>query len=289
MELGGNAFQFRVADGVRLSGRDYHADPSAVRTVVCLPGFSRSVRDFDAIARHLSEGDRPFRVLSFDYRGRGASDHADPSTYTPQAEAADVLAGMSARGVSHAAFVGTSRGGIVAMTIAALRPGVIRCVVLNDVGPVIDVAYLAGIKDHIAGKHLPPDWDTAAASLKTAYSSTFTGLSDTDWTRFARQIYVDDAGRPALGFDTGLARSLETVTAETPPVDIWPQFLGLSDVPVLVLRGANSTLLKRDTLHAMMARHPSCEAFVVPGEGHAPLLWDGSTQDRIARFLERNA
>ena len=39
-----------------------------------------------------------------------------------------------------AAFIGTSRGGLRAMTICALRSKAVRAVALNDIGPEIEPA-----------------------------------------------------------------------------------------------------------------------------------------------------
>jgi len=286
MQLGGEEFFYRVADGTYLSGRDYGISEGGQRPVICLPGLTRNVRDFDALARFLSETAEPRRrVVSFDYRGRGQSGHADPSTYTPQVEAGDVLAGMTARGIEEADFIGTSRGGLICMALGAMRPGVLRKIILNDIGPVIHVNYLAGIKEYVSGKATPASWEQAEQGLKTSLGSTFTSLTASDRSRLARQLYDERDGRPALAFDTGLAAGLDVITDASPPVSIWPYFATLSHSPILVLRGMNSSLLDQETVHEMARRHKHLEVYLVPNEGHAPLLWDASTQNRILRFL----
>lgn len=290
MDLGGEEFYYRSTDGTRLSGRDYGPRNTDLAPVICLPGLTRNVRDCDAVAQFLSSRNQaPRRVVSFDYRGRGKSDHAPASTYTPQTEASDVLAGMVARGIEDSDFIGTSRGGLLCMAIGAMRPGVLRSVVLNDIGPVIHVSYLAGIKDYVSGNTLPGSWDEASADLQASMGHLFQTLDAEGWMRFARQLYDDRHGVPALAFDSALATTLEPFTAETPPLSIWPQFLTLAHVPTLVLRGANSTLLDQKTFQAMGRGSSRVELYVVPGEGHAPMLWDDQTQSRIARFLDAHA
>src|SRR5688572_4945290 len=104
-------------DGLRLHVRD-HGDPlSPWLPVVCLPGLTRSARDFEELALHLStHRHRPRRVLAFDYRGRGGSQwDANIENYNPLTEMTDVFDGMVALGISRAVLVGTSRGGIIAM------------------------------------------------------------------------------------------------------------------------------------------------------------------------------
>jgi len=286
MDLNFEEFSFRVADGTKLSGRDYGRRVSDRRPVVCLAGLTRNVRDFDALAQALSCRARPRRVIALDYRGRGKSDHAPAKTYTVPVEASDVLAGITARGISEAHFVGTSRGGLLCMAIGALRPGLLKTVVLNDIGPVIHVAYLAGIKAHVAGQATPSSWEAAARALQTAYEGAFTRMSSEDWSRLARQFYADENGRPTLAFDTALAEGLDSITETTPPASIWPQFGTLSSIPVLALRGENSPLLDQKTFHAMGRSHTGLEMYLVPHEGHAPLLWDKPSQSRIARFFD---
>lgn len=290
MELGGEEFHFRSTDGTRLSGRDYGPRNTHFAPVICLPGLTRNVRDFDAVARFLSSRDRhPRRVISFDYRGRGKSDHASPTTYTPQIEAGDVLSGMTARGIEEADFIGTSRGGLLCMAIGAMRPGVLKNVVLNDIGPVIQVSYLAGIKEYVSGNLVPGSWEDAARNLKASMGAMFETLNAEDWMRFAHQLYDERNGAPALAFDTALAETLEPFSSVTSPISIWPQFLTLARFPVLVLRGANSTLLDQKTFQAMARQNHLIELYLVPGQGHAPLLWDDETQRRIARFLDNHA
>lgn len=289
-ELGGEEFTYRTLDGTMLSGRDYGRRLGSPCPLVCLPGLTRNVRDFDSLARFLSSNHTmPRRVLSFDYRGRGQSDPANARTYTLQVEANDVLAGLAARDVREAAFLGTSRGGLLCMAFAVMRPGILKAVILNDIGAVIHVAYLARLRDYINGRSVPASWEKAEDLLRRTFSETFPDLGDPDWRRVARQIYDSDGDRPAVAFDPALIKNLDGITETSDPVAIWPYFQTLTKVPLLTLRGANSPLFEQSTLHAMVRHNPRMEAYVVPDQGHAPLLWDRPVQDRVARFLDLHA
>ena len=65
------------------------------------------------------------------------------------------------------------------------------------------------------------------------------------------------------------------------------QFEAMARVPTLAIRGENSDLLSAETLQEMTRRCPNCESWVVPGQGHAPLLTDSITIERIRTFVER--
>jgi pimeloyl-ACP methyl ester carboxylesterase len=80
------------------------------------------------------------RVLCLDYRGRGRSDYDPyPEHYAIAVEAADVFTVMAALEARPAIIVGTSRGGLIAMTLAAEKPELLAGIVLNDIGPVIEI------------------------------------------------------------------------------------------------------------------------------------------------------
>src|SRR5262245_39352133 len=136
-------------DGLRLHVRAYGAGGSTALPVVCLPGLARTAADFEPLAVILSSrnSDRP--VLALDYRGRGKSDYdRNPANYNPQVELADVLAVLTALSIGRAAFIGTSRGGILTMLLAAARPSAIAGCVLNDIGPMIEPEGVMRIKSY---------------------------------------------------------------------------------------------------------------------------------------------
>ena len=85
-------------------------------------------------------------------------------------------------------------------------------------------------------------------------------------------------------YDPALAHNLAAISAETPMPTLWPQFEALTQVPVMVIRGANSDILSAATVAEMQARHPGMEVVEVPDQGHAPLLGEPDIIARIAQF-----
>ena len=160
----GRVARLRAQDGLSLAVRVFESRDGGRLPLLCLPGLSRNSRDFLALGRHFANHARePRHVFAVDYRGRGLSAR-DPDwrNYRPLVEAQDALTAAATFGLERAILVGTSRGGIIAMLLGALRPGLIAGVVLNDIGPVIDGRGLARIKRTLsAGTKTLRSWDEA--------------------------------------------------------------------------------------------------------------------------------
>lgn len=281
-------FFYSATDGLKLHARIYRGDADAL-PVVCLPGLTRNARDFHELALFLSTRPKSRRtVVAFDYRGRGGSSwDPDWKNYDPIVEAGDVVAGLTALGIDHASFVATSRGGLIVMVLAAMRPGALKAVVFNDIGPRVEGAGLAAIRGYLERAPRPKDFGEAVAVQKAAVGAAFPALTEADWERLTRAIYRDENGVPVPDFDPALLKTVTGIDLNKPLPEFWPQFIGLAAVPMLALRGENSTLLSAATLAEMQARHPDLAAITVPGQGHAPLLETEGLPDRIGAFLDR--
>ena len=275
-----------AADGLQLHARCIGPRRSSALPVICLPGLTRTANDFDTLATALVEENPDRRVISLDYRGRGQSDYdRNPANYNPAVELGDVVAVLTALDAMPAVFVGTSRGGILTMLLAATQPAAIAAAVLNDIGPVIEIEGLLRIKGYVGHLPQPKDYSDAAAILRRLFGPQFPKLDDNDWLASARRAFKDENGRLVPTYDVNLARTLDGVVRDMPLPALWPQFDALAAVPVMVIRGALSDLLSAATVEAMRARHPSLEFVEVPDQGHAPLLTDQATMDRIVAFI----
>jgi pimeloyl-ACP methyl ester carboxylesterase len=276
-------------DGLRLHARCYGARSAPALPVVCLPGLARTAADFDTLGQALaSDARRPRRVIALDYRGRGQSEYdRDPAHYNFQVELADLLAVMAALDAARAILIGTSRGGILAMLLAAVRPTAIAGVVLNDIGPVIEPKGLMRIKGYVGKLPQPRSFEEGGEILRRLFDAQFPKLTPADWLASAHRTFKQDNGRLVPTYDVNLAKTMEGIDFERPLPPLWAAFDALRNVPVMVIRGAKSDLLSAATVEAMGARHPRLETLEVLDQGHAPLLAEADAIARIAAFCAR--
>ena len=274
-------------DGLKLHVRSWGPRPAAGMPVVCLPGLARSGADFDVLATALTSDRKvPRRVHALDLRGRGKSDYdRNPENYSLNVELSDVLAVITALDVGKAVFVGTSRGGILAMLLAAARPTAMAGCVLNDIGPVIEPKGLVRIKSYVGKLPRPASFQDAADILRRLFGAQFPKLSDGDWAAFARRTFKEAGGRIVPDYDVKLKAVLAGINLEQPLAALWKEFDALARAPVLVVRGSNSDILSAETMAAMAARHKAVQTVEVPDQGHAPLLAEPDIIARIAAFV----
>ncbi|MDB5461004.1 MAG: Alpha/beta hydrolase [Caulobacteraceae bacterium] len=269
-------------DGLALHARDYSAASGPARApVICIHGLTRNARDFEDLAPRLAAGRQSGgarRVLAVDVRGRGGSAwDPDPSHYAPPVYAGDILALMDALAIARAVFIGTSMGGLITMVVSALRPAAVAAAVLNDVGPELAAEGLARIGGYVGGGPPITDWDAAAAYAERLNRTAFPAYGADDWRAFARRIFTEQDGRPALDYDPGISQAFKKPDPKPgeeppPPPDLWPLFKGLAKAPLLTIRGGASDLLSPDIAGRMREAAPDMAYAEVADVGHAPML-----------------
>jgi len=270
-----------VGDGVRLHYRDYPGREDKP-PLLCLHGLTRNSRDFAELAeRHSPE----WRVIALDFRGRGASDYDPfPARYTPLTYAADVLLLLDDLMIEKAVFVGTSLGGLVMMTIAAMAPQRIAASILNDVGPDVDVEGVSRILSYV-GKDLRfASWDEAAAAIESIQKASFEHYSHDDWVKMAKRNCREENGEIRFDYDMAIAEPFKTA-GPAPHIDLWPLFSALARNPLLVIRGEKSDLLTAATAAKMQQVAPGTKLATVTGVGHAPELNEPEAAVAIDAFL----
>jgi pimeloyl-ACP methyl ester carboxylesterase len=276
-------------DGLRLHARCYGPRTFAALPMVCLPGLARTADDFDTLATALANNaERPRRVIALDYRGRGRSEYdKNPANYNFNTELADVLAVVAALDAMPAIFVGTSRGGILTMLLAAVRPTAIAGALFNDIGPLIEPKGLIRIKGYVGKLPQPRSYEEGAEILERLFNAQFPRLGPRDWMAAAQRTFKEEKGRLVPTYDVRLAQTLDGVNFEKPLPPLWKEFDALPQVPTMVIRGANSDILSTGTVAEMQTHRPWIEVLEVPDQGHTPLLVEADVIGRIADFAGR--
>lgn len=243
------------------------------RPAICAHGFSRTGRDFDALAAALA-ADRP--VYCPDTAGRGRSGWlADRNLYNYDQymrDAATLIGHVTARVDADDArgvdWIGTSMGGMLGMMLAAQPNTPVRRLVLNDIGPRIGAAAVNAIGEYLCREHVFDALDEYQAYLMDIYAG-FGDLSDAQWRHLAAHSCREVDGRIVPHYDPQIASAFEQ-TAEQ-DIEVW-ELWGAVSVPTLVLRGAESQLLAPETAEEMVAMRPDTRVVEIQGAGHAPAL-----------------
>jgi pimeloyl-ACP methyl ester carboxylesterase len=253
-------------------------DPKNERVLVCVHGLTRGARDFERLAQAMSDR---YRVVCPDVAGRGDSDWlADPALYTIPQYVADMVTLIARLDVENVHWVGTSMGALIGMFLAAQKGTPVSRLVMNDAGPVITRASLERIGTYV-GVWPPLPTLEAAEQYVRAVSATFGPHSDADW-RFLTEVVVrkNPDGGYRMHYDPRIAEPYKKSLPEK-DLEFWPLWDAIR-CPTLVLRGAESDLLTRDTTAGMAARGPKARIIEIPGVGHAPTLLH-EDQIRIVR------
>jgi pimeloyl-ACP methyl ester carboxylesterase len=267
---------FTAEDGARLAYRD----EGQGLPLLCLPGLTRSMADFDYLIPHLP----PLRLIRMDYRGRGQSDWTGSATYTIEQEGRDALRLLDHLGVARAVILGTSRGGLIGMVLGAVARDRVLGLILNDVGPEIAQDGLTRIFDYV-GRN-PAGKTHQGYAERLSRTPGFDGVPMSRWLEEARKLSVETPDGLRIPYDPAL-REAFLKAFEGPPVDLWPLFDALQGLPLALIRGANSDLLTPETVQKMQARRPDMLFAEVPGRAHIPFLDEPEAVALIRTFLDR--
>lgn len=253
---------FTAEDGAKIAYRD----EGEGLPVLALCGLTRNGSDFDYAAPHLKN----YRLIRMDYRGRGGSDWTGAASYTVPREGADALQLLDHLAVPRAAILGTSRGGMVGMYLAAVAKPRVLGICLNDVGPELVRGGLERIFDYVGRNPSTKDMNSLAKKLP----DLMVGFANVPASRWAEEVshhYIETARGLEINYDPAL-REAFLAAFEGPDVDLWPLFDACAGLPLALIRGANSDLLSVETAMKMQTRRPDMLFAEVPDRAHIPFL-----------------
>lgn len=247
-------------------------------------GLTREAHSFDPVFALLAAR---YRCLALDIRGRGQSDRSDPGQYSIVQYADDVLGFLDALGLGAVDYLGTSMGGLIAMTIADQAPQRFRRLALNDIGPDIAQAGTQRIQGHLAS--IPERFASYADAI--AYETNrFPWLAqrppaEVD-AQYRHMIVRDADGTCRFHYDLNIrqGRAFEPEARRIQSERNWRGFRALA-CPLLLIRGDDTDLLAPETVAAMQQAQPTLAVAGVPGVGHAPALSEPEAQAALHAFF----
>jgi pimeloyl-ACP methyl ester carboxylesterase len=240
-------------------------------TVLLLHGLTQQSHAFDAIAPRLA---RRYRCVALDLRGRGESEWAPGTTYTIPQYVADVRALLDALSLDTVHVLGTSLGGLVALSLARVSPSRLRSLTLNDIGPEIDprgaarvAAYAGSVPERFPDLAAATRWAVAQYPWLDGLSSD--AVADTmRWT-----VRRGPDGGCRFKFDPAIGRAPRPGPEAVYAAGLaWWAALESLGCPILLVRGSESDILSPEAAAAMERRQPRLHRVDLPGVGHAPTL-----------------
>ena len=256
-------------------------DPANRKVLVCVHGLSRCGRDFDSLARAMSPH---YRVACPDVPGRGLSGWLkNPLEYQVQTYVADMVTLLARLDADSVHWVGTSMGGMIGMALASLDGTPVQKLVLNDVGPVITAVSLARIGEYLGKAPQFADFAAAVQYIR-AVSAPFGAHSDAEWSTLTEHVTRRQPdGSYRMHYDPAIAVPFRAAKPDK-DIELW-SFYDTIRCPTLVIRGALSDLLKRETLQEMAGRGPRANTVEIPAVGHAPTLMHADQIAIVRDFL----
>jgi pimeloyl-ACP methyl ester carboxylesterase len=229
--------------------------------LVLLHGGHQSAHSWDLVSLHLAQN---YRVLALDQRGHGDSEWPRDAEYSNHNMALDAGAFITELGLQRPILVGHSMGGRNAMLLTKRDPSRLRALAIVDVGPEVSDRG----RQVIAG-----------------FVQTNQEFDDLD--HFVRNVQQYDPYRPRAHIErTVKYNMLQRADGKfVSKCDATPRRLGLVrgtglldnitledarafDLPVLVVRGANSSILAPDAAERFRDALPRGTLVSVPDCGH---------------------
>ena len=274
---------FFTPDNVRLHWRDHPGDP-ARPALLCLPGLTRNMRDFAALAGRMSPR---HRVVTVSFRGRGDSGYArDPLTYVPFTYLSDLNLLVQEAGLERFAVIGTSLGGLMGLMLGMTQRPRLAGLLLNDVGPELEAAGLLRIRQQLGRGGNWVTWLHAARDLAQRQADIYPDWQLPDWLAHAKRLCrVTREGRIDWDYDAGIATPFQLPHSDD-GVDFRAALAGFAGQPVLSLRGGLSDVLAADAQQRMRALLPGIRLATIPRVGHAPTLDEPEAAAAIESWLE---
>lgn len=227
-------------------------------------GSDQSLWD-DVIAR-LPRG---FDALTFDLRGHGQSGLSEGFGIADMAD--DLIALLESLNLSNVILCGVSVGGMIAQSLAARRPDLLRALILSNTAPQI------GTKER---------WNTRIDAIE---AGGLDSIADTILDNWFAASYRDRAPDAVAMHRNMLCRTsaagYTSVCAAIRDADLTADTARIT-IPTLCIGGTEDQSTTADHVSAMAALIPDACCEILEDVGHLPAL---EVPDRMAALIETMA
>jgi pimeloyl-ACP methyl ester carboxylesterase len=260
-------------------------DPNNQNVLVCVHGVTRVSDDFDVLALALSD---KYRIICPDVVGRGQSDWLpNPQLYQIPQYVSDMVTLLARLDVEKVDWLGTSMGGLIGMGLASMSKNPIRKLILNDVGPALNLEAIKRIGEFIGQDVRFDTFDEAAAYIREV-SISFGPHSEAQWHKLANDVLKQNKeGKWIRHYDLSLSIPVKAITPElatTGQAMMWAAYDAVK-CQTLLVRGSDSDLLTKEAAQEMTQRGPSASLVEIAGVGHAPTFVQAEQIDIAKKFL----
>ena len=258
-------------------------------TLVCVHGLTRNCRDFDYLAKELSENHN-YRVIAIDMPGRGRSEYLpDAKLYNYENYRIATLGLLKQLELKNIDYIGSSMGGILSMYMANNQPYLFNKLILNDVGTFLPKNPLARIARYTSVFPTFVDFDQAKVHIKTKLAH-FGIKSEDNWDYITKHsVHLNNENRLELDYDLKVTESLKIFNSEDAyDVDFSKLWQKVKYKKLLILRGKKSDLFTHENALEMINSKDNASLIEFEDTGHAPALMEKEQLDKVVNWLKYN-
>jgi pimeloyl-ACP methyl ester carboxylesterase len=235
-----------------------HADAPVI---VLLHGGHQSAHSWDLVSLHLA---RRYRVLALDQRGHGDSEWARDVTYSNHEMSLDAEAFIGAMGLKRPILIGHSMGGRNTMLLTRRNQALLRAAVIVDVGPELSDKGRAAIGGFVQANQEFDDLEHFVSNVRK-YDPY---RSREHIERTVKYNMLERADGKYVSKCDSNPRRLNIARGSGPLENITLEDAAGFDLPVLLVRGANSNILEAEAAERFASALPAGRLVTVPDAGH---------------------
>ena len=226
--------------------------------LVCLHGITQTAHSWDEVAPAFA---RTHHVRALDQRGHGDSTWAADGDYRLATQSGDVERFLHAVDAAPAVLVALSMGGLVALTLAARAPELVRALVVVDIAPEVQRGGVDNIRNFVAATD---ELDTFEEFVTRAHAFNPRRSIDNIRERLRHNLRQLPNGRWTWKYDPALRNPARVGEGMG---DLWERVAAIR-CPVLIVRGGESDILAPEVA-ARFGSIVGAEVRTVAGAGHS--------------------